>query len=170
MKLMIFFIFALFSSKIVAQKPLILPQNAVPAKGYTLCLIPDSTYRKGQISGIIPPMGWEEFILEKVPKHQGWTLELPVFDSILIKIPVDKTTRMANLPDEYGLVDERIVIVAPTLKWVFLKKNKECLSAYPEDCLTMAYVEVPSKYQKEHNLPTGNLNCETLTALGLTCD
>jgi hypothetical protein len=148
MKLIAVFIFVLILGKTSAQNFLPLPKNAQPGKGYVQCLIPDSIYTKEKNIGAIPPMGWEEFLLEKVPKHQGWTLELPVFDTVLIKIPIDQTTRMANLPDEYSLIYEEIKIEEFTFKWVLVNRNKECLSANPADCLSVIFVERVPEYER----------------------
>jgi hypothetical protein len=133
--------------KTAAQKPLVLPDNAEPGRGYGRCLMPDSIYKKENHSGPILPMAWETFILEKVPKYQRFDLELPVFDSINLKIPVDKTTRMADIPDQYGLTTTKIKVKEPTTKWIFRKEIKECLSTYPEDCLVMYLLEVPAEYK-----------------------
>lgn len=146
------FTFVFIFGKTTAQNFLPLPQNAGAGKVYAQCLIPDSIYRKEKHEGMIPPMGWEEFLLEKTPKRQEWTLELPVFDTVLIKIPVDKTTRMANLPDEYGLAKERILIKMATTKWGFRKSSKECLSANPDDCLILFLIEVPAEYKTVEKL------------------
>lgn len=147
MKQIALFTFVFIFGKTTAQNFLPLPQNAGAGKVYAQCLIPDSIYRKEKHVGAIPPMGWEEFLLEKTPKRQGWTLELPVFDTVLIKIPVDKKTRMANLPDEYGLTKEQILIKTATTKWVFKYMIKDCLSANPDDCLVMNLVEIPAEYK-----------------------
>lgn len=152
MKQIALFIFVLILGKVTAQSFLPLPQNAGAGKVYAQCLIPDSIYRKEKHEGVIPPIGWDEFLLEKTPKRQEWTLELPIFDTVLIKIPVDKTTRMANLPDEYGLTKERILIKTATTKWVVRKSFKECLSAYPDDCLVLFLIEVPAEYKTVEKL------------------
>lgn len=152
MKQIALFTFVFIFGKTTAQSFLPLPQNAGAGKVYAQCLIPDSIYRGEKHEGIIPPMGWDEFLLEKTPKRQEWTLELPIFDTVLIKIPVDKTTRMANLPDEYGLTKERILIKTATTKWVVRKSFKECLSANPDDCLVLFLIEVPAEYKTVEKL------------------
>jgi hypothetical protein len=141
------FIFVLMAVKTKAQNRLPLPLKAEAGRVYAQCLLPDSIYAKEKHEGPIPPLGWEEFLLETTPKIQSWTLELPIFDTILITIPVDKTTRMANLPDEYGLTKGRVLIKEASTKWVFKRMmSKVCLSANPDNCLIMALYEVPPEY------------------------
>jgi Putative peptidoglycan binding domain len=77
---------------------------------------------------------------------------LPVFDSILLKIPVDKATRMANIPDRYSLVNDKIMVKPTTCKWVFVTKPRECLSADPANCLPIVLIEVVPEYQKVEKL------------------
>jgi hypothetical protein len=152
MKQIALFIFVLIFGKATAQSFLPLPQNAGAGKVYAQCLVPDSIYRKEKHEGMILPMGWEEFLLEKTPKRQEWTLELPVFDTVLIKIAVDKTTRMADLPDEYGLAKGKVLIKEASTRWEFRKASKECLSANPDDCLVLFLIEAPAEYKTVEKL------------------
>jgi Putative peptidoglycan binding domain len=131
-----------------AQPPLVMPPDAVPGKGYAQCLWYDSIYIKEQHGPIVAPVGWDVFLLEKTTKYLRFELELPIFDTVLIKIPVDKTTRMANIPDEYGLTMEPTIVKEPAFSWVYFQREKECLSAEPADCLMLALIEVPTEYKK----------------------
>jgi hypothetical protein len=152
MKQIIVLVLFLICGKMVGQKMLPMPVNAQPGKGYVLCIEYDTSFSKKNYGAFIPPFGWEEVLIEKTPKYQRYTLELPVFDSILLKIPVDKTTRMANIPDRYSLVNDKIMVKPTICKWVFVTKPKECLSADPANCLPIVLIEVVPEYQKVEKL------------------
>jgi hypothetical protein len=62
--------------------------------------------------------------------------QMPIFDTITVKIPVDFTTRMANIPDEYTIIRELKVVNASSGKWILRKDAaKESLSVEPSTCL-----------------------------------
>jgi hypothetical protein len=148
LKQILLFVLLLNSMGLVGQKMLPMPVNAQPGKEYWQYMVYDSMYKQDN-HGIIPPFGWEAFLIEKMPKHQRFTLNLPVFDTILIKIPVDKISHMANLPDEYGLITERTVVEEGSLGWNKVKKYKSvCLPANFSNCIYLVYFEIPPKYRK----------------------
>jgi hypothetical protein len=148
MKQIIVLLFLLIVIKTTAQPPFALPPNAQLGKGYAQCLVYDSLHLSESRLGMIPPLGWEAFLLEKRAKNYRFELELPVFDTIEIKIPVDKTTRMANIPDAYGLIEERVLTILATAEWQLREKgNNRCLYANPSDCIILFLNEVPSEYK-----------------------
>jgi Putative peptidoglycan binding domain len=146
MKQIILLVLLLNSGEMVGQKMLPMPNDPYPGKIYAQCFVYDSAYSRNS-AGMIPPLGWEEFLIEKTPKHQRFTVELPIFDTLLLKIPVDKATRMADLPDQYGLTNERILLQNYYLRWKTAKKaHSECLYTEPSNCLSLVWVEEPSRY------------------------
>jgi hypothetical protein len=147
MKRILTFIVFWTVGKTAAQPLLVLPEHAQPGKAYTQCLVYDSLHVKENTEAMIPPLGWETFLLESMPKHQRFDVELPVFDTLKLKIPVDPTTHMAMLPDEYGLTTERILIQTATARWVVSKLRKDCAMTHPSNCLHLAFIEVPSIYK-----------------------
>jgi hypothetical protein len=146
MKQFIFFILLFSSGKIVGQKMLPMPSDPYPGRIYAQCLLYDTAYSRNS-AGMIPPLGWEEFLIEKAPKRQRFAVELPIFDTLLLKIPVNKATRMADLPDQYGLARERILLHDYYLRWKIAKKaHSECLNTEPSNCLSLVWVEEPPRY------------------------
>ena len=131
--------------KTMGQEMLPLPPNAELGREYAQCLIPDSAHRSTYYS-YIPAYSWDEFLLEKTPELKQFMLELPIFDTIILRIPVDKITRMANLPDEFGLIKEKTKVSESSFKWIHKKYIKECLSANPSDCFGLALIEIPEQY------------------------
>jgi hypothetical protein len=151
-KQIIVLVLLLNCGKMVGQKMLPMPVNAQPGKEYWQYMAYDSIHQQDN-RGIIPPFGWEAFLIEKIPKHQRFTLSLPVFDTITLKIPVDKSSHMANLPDEYGLITERTVVEEGSLGWNKVKKYKSvCLPANFSDCIYLVYFEIPPQYRKVQKL------------------
>jgi hypothetical protein len=148
MKQFIFYILLLTVGHSKAQKLLPLPENAKPSRKYAQCLIPDSAHRKDyRYDRPFLANSWQAFLLEKTPKLQKFTIELPIFDTILLRIPVDKLTRMANLPDEYGLVNEKFKVNESSFKWKLDEEERECLSANTSDCFVLSYVKVPAEFK-----------------------
>jgi Putative peptidoglycan binding domain len=146
MKQIILLFLILNVRQILGQNILQLPLNANPTRKYAKCLIPDSAHRN-VLRGSIPPYSWDEYLLEKTPKLQRFKIELPVFDTNIVKIPVDKVTRMANLPDEYGLINEKIKVNESSYKWIIADENKECLSCEPDNCFIIGVLNVPAEYK-----------------------
>jgi Putative peptidoglycan binding domain len=69
------------------------------------------------------------------------------FDTVLLKIPVDKVTQMAQLPDEYGLVIEKIKVQEGAYKWVKKRTSKEELRTNTSNCIAVCFVEIPAEYK-----------------------
>jgi hypothetical protein len=146
MKQIIVLVLLLYCGKMVGQKMLPMPINAKPTRKYAQCLIPDSAHRK-EYSRFIPVFSWDEYLLEITPKSELITLELPVFDTITLKIAVDRATRLANLPDEYILIDELIKVNPSSYKWIVDTENKECLATNPSNCFVLSIVKVRPEYK-----------------------
>jgi hypothetical protein len=147
MKQIILLFLILNVEQILGQNMLPLPENPQLGREYAKCIEYDTAYSKNRHGALVLPFAWEEFLLEKSPKTLRFIIELPVFDTIILKIPVDKTTRMANLPDEYGLTKDKVQVSESSFKWVTKKRIKECLSTEPANCLTMAMIEMPAEYK-----------------------
>jgi hypothetical protein len=86
-------------------------------------------------------------LLQNTEAQQRFEIETPRFDTVLLKIPVDKVTRMAQLPDEYGLILEKIKIQEGAYKWVKKRTSKEELGTKISNCLAVCLVEIPAKYK-----------------------
>ncbi len=52
-----------------------------------------------------------------------------------------------TIPAVYETVTEQVKVSDATTKWVKGKKDKNCLSADPNDCIVWCLVEVPAKYE-----------------------
>jgi hypothetical protein len=129
------------------QKLLPLPTNGKAGKCYKQCLKYDSTVVNPDPYAVIPPFGWEEVLLQNTEAQQRFEIEAPRFDTVLLKIPVDKVTRMAELPDEYGLVTEKIKVQEDAYKWVKKRTSNEELGAKTSNCIAVCLVEIPAEYK-----------------------
>jgi hypothetical protein len=152
MKLIIVLFLLLNCGEMVGQKMLPMPVNAQPGKCYKQCLKYDSTFANADPYALIPPFGWEEVLLQNTEARQRFDVEVPRFDTVLLKIPVDKVTRMAQLPDEYGLIADRITTAKGVNKWVRRQSSKEELKTSPSNCLAVCLIEIPFEYKISQKL------------------
>jgi hypothetical protein len=152
MKQIIVLVLLLNCGYVRGQKLLPLPTNGKAGKCYKQCLKYDSTVVNPDPYAVIPPFGWEEVLLQNTEAQQRFEIEAPRFDTVLLKIPVDKVTRMAQLPDEYGLIADRITTSKGVNKWVRRQSSKEELKASPSNCLAICLVEVPAVYKTDQKL------------------
>jgi hypothetical protein len=130
-----------------AQKLLELPPNAQPGKTYAQCLFYDTSYVKNWRDEVIPPTGWEPFLLDIRSNYIRFEYEFPIFDTLFLKIPVDQSTRMASFPDQYGLTKIKVLTEPASTKWQIQNKKTPCLSTNSDNCMKLSLVETPAVYK-----------------------
>jgi Putative peptidoglycan binding domain len=111
---------------LMAQNEWTFPKNAISGKTYVQCLIfsPDTLIDNIKCRYPIPPIEWEGARFMVQESYQLKTIiKLPVFDTILLKIPVDKTTHLANIPDLYDVREAFILLSPASEKWILMKKT-----------------------------------------------
>jgi Putative peptidoglycan binding domain len=147
MKQIILLLMLLKGGVVVGQNMLSLPKNPEAGKCYKQCLKYDSTVVNPDPYAVIPPFGWEEVLFQNTEAQQRFEIEAPCFDTVLLKIPVDKVTRMAQLPDEYGLSTERVKTKEASTKWILRKNIDGNLRTHSSNCLAISLYEVPAEYR-----------------------
>jgi hypothetical protein len=147
MKQISLLVWLLNSRGVVGQNLLSLPKNPEAGKCYKRCLKYDSTVVNPDPYAVIPPFGWEEVLLQNTEAQQRFEIEAPRFDTVLIKIPVDKVTRMAHLPDEYGLNTERVKLLDASMKWRLQKNIDRYVRNHSSNCVALCLYEVPAEYR-----------------------
>jgi hypothetical protein len=147
MKQWAIFILLLGINNVYGQKLLPLPAHPQAGKCYKQCLKYDSTVVNADIYAVIPPFGWEEVLLQRTEAQQRVEIEAPRFDTVLLKIPVDKVTRMAQLPDEYGLIKYKVKLQEPSTKWTTRRGHDSDFGTNISNCLALCLVEMPAEYK-----------------------
>jgi hypothetical protein len=86
----------------------------------------------------------------KVQEKHVWKklVSKPVFDTILLRIPVDKKTGMADIPDQYDVIKKRVATPNYFYKWLEMTSKKDrWMMVDPNRCTIWIQVEIP----EEHN-------------------
>jgi hypothetical protein len=92
--------------RLFSQNDRAFPTEAQLGKTYAQCLVfpQDTLINNQKYPYPVPPVEWEEARFMVQESHTLKTIiKMPIFDTILIKIPVDKTTHLANIPNEYTI-------------------------------------------------------------------
>jgi hypothetical protein len=123
---------------LMAQNDWALPSNAFCAKSYARCYsFKTDSFSKNQIV-----TGFDTIRI-KVQEKLVWNelIHLPVFDTVLLEIPVDKATRMANLPDQYEVVRQYKPSTTCFSRWIPNTYSTRVNHSAP--CIFWSNVELP---------------------------
>jgi Putative peptidoglycan binding domain len=136
---------------LMAQNDWTFPKNAISGKTYVQCLIfpPDTLIDNIKCQYPIPPIEWEGARFMVQESYQLKTIiKLPVFDTILLKIPVDKTTHLANIPDLYDVKDVDMLLIPESEKWILMKKTSiRFLNLDTINCMVWGKAEIPRQHK-----------------------
>lgn len=70
----------------------------------------------------------------------------PVYENITEQILIKEAgKRLVPVAPVYETVTEKVLIKEPSTRWT-MKKDKNCMSANPDDCFVACYEEVPEQY------------------------
>ncbi len=133
-----------------AQQMLSLPDSAMPGQSFAKCLFYDSTVLASNIYDEIVNTDWDTMIFKSLPARDIYSVEWPIFDTVTLKIPVDKATRMVFVPDEYEIALWREMTAPPFLKVVKSKCGNFVLGANEKNCIMLSTTEVPPVFK---NIP-----------------
>jgi hypothetical protein len=118
MKTLMFSLFSIVSTQLIAQNDWVLPDTISRWDNQMVrFLVYKEDVPKATQQFPILPLAWDKVRVRVQEATKKWIVESAVFDSITLKIDVDKTTRMASIPDIYGLIKDKIMVKAPSLRW-----------------------------------------------------
>jgi hypothetical protein len=140
----------LISTDLIAQNDWVLPASKSHGDYQTVRFLvyKEGTPKSDQLFPV-PPLAWDTVRLKVQEATKKWTIEPAVFDSIIIKIEVDKTTRMAIIPDIYCLIKDKVMIKTPSVRW---KERHIFDGCYMDEQKITDYsrwklVEIPGEYK-----------------------
>jgi hypothetical protein len=118
MKALILSLFLIVSTDLIAQNDWVLPASKSQGdyQSVRFLVYKEGTPKSEQLFPVLP-LAWDTVRMKVQEATKKWTIEPAVFDSVILKIEVDKTTRMATIPDIYGLIEDKVMIKTPTLRW-----------------------------------------------------
>ncbi|NNC82642.1 MAG: peptidoglycan-binding protein [Flavobacteriales bacterium] len=132
------------------------PPTAELGKCYAKCYIPsqyetvteDVLVKEGTTKLIAVPAVYET-VTEQVLVKEASTRLVPVpaeYETVTEQVLVKEAHRkLVPVSPVYETTTEKVLISEPTTKWV-MKRDKNCMSADPNDCFVACYEEVPERY------------------------
>lgn len=137
-----------------------LPPKTEYGKCYAKCKTPDSyeTFTRKVLveeayvkTAIIPPV--YETVAKKVMVKEGGTnykIIPATYKTITEKELVEPEQKIVNIiPAKYETRTRKVLVSEETGHWVKKKKDPNCFSENPEDCLIACYEKIPAKYKTE---------------------
>jgi hypothetical protein len=132
------------------------PPQAELGKCYAKCYIP-SQYetvseqvmtKQGATKLVAVPAEYET-VSEQILVKEASTKLVPVpaeYETVTEQVLVkDAYTKKVPVAPVYETTTEKVLVSEATTKWV-MKKDKNCMSADPNDCFVACYEEVPERY------------------------
>jgi Putative peptidoglycan binding domain len=145
-----YFLIALFCfpTYLIAQSDWALPTNAGGAY-YCRCFSykPDSIAQNQPLYAVYNLT--YDSVHFKVQEKHVWKklINMPVFDTILLHIPVDKETRMAHIPNQYDVIRKYTRPTNYFYKWIEVTSmRKKWMMVDCNRCIIWAKVEIPNEY------------------------
>jgi Putative peptidoglycan binding domain len=148
-----FILFICFPMALIAQIDWSLPTNAGGAYSSRCFSYKPDSIAKNQPLYAVYNLTYDSVRFKVQEKHIWKKLvSMPVFDTISLRIPVDKKTGMADIPDQYDVIKKRVATPNYFYKWLEMtSKRDRWMMVDPNRCTIWIQVEIP----KERNyLPT----------------
>ncbi|NND94870.1 MAG: peptidoglycan-binding protein [Flavobacteriales bacterium] len=132
------------------------PPTAELGKCYAKCYIPSEyetvteqvLVKEGATKLVAVPAVYET-VTEQVLVKEATTRLVPVpteYETLTEQVLVKEAhNKLVPVSPVYETVTEKVLISEATTKWV-MKKDKNCMSADPNDCFVACYEEVPERY------------------------
>ncbi len=153
-------LFSLFAFTVSAQIDNPFSSNDAPkaelGKCYAKCYIP-SQYETTTEKVLVQPASAKlkvvpakfETVTEKMLVKEAYTKLVIVpaeFESVTEKVLIQEaSTKLVAVAAEYETTTEKVLIKEASTRWT-MKKDKNCMSADPDDCFVACFEEIPEKY------------------------